>query len=123
MLRFGIPSALTSLPQTVNLRFDQMLIIAFPAGSLARLLRRRRSLERRCRAVADSRSDQSCSHMYPPRPTPSAGATWWRQQLQGGTLVATLTSVALHGGWHPSAFATRSFGAPLSRRLFPLPSC
>lgn len=35
MLRFGIPSALTSLPQTINLRFDQMLIIAFlPARSL-----------------------------------------------------------------------------------------
>jgi O-antigen/teichoic acid export membrane protein len=35
MLRFGLPSALTSLPQTINLRFDQMLIIAFlPARSL-----------------------------------------------------------------------------------------
>ena len=35
MLRFGIPSALTSLPQTINLRFDQILIIAFlPARSL-----------------------------------------------------------------------------------------
>ena len=35
MLRFGFPSALTSLPQTVNLRFDQLLIIAFlPARSL-----------------------------------------------------------------------------------------
>ncbi len=29
LLRFGIPSALTSLPQTINLRFDQLLIIAF----------------------------------------------------------------------------------------------
>jgi O-antigen/teichoic acid export membrane protein len=35
MLRFGLPSALTSLPQAVNLRFDQLLIIAFlPARSL-----------------------------------------------------------------------------------------
>jgi len=35
MLRFGLPSALTSLPQTVNLRFDQLLIIAFlPSRSL-----------------------------------------------------------------------------------------
>jgi O-antigen/teichoic acid export membrane protein len=35
MLRFGLPSALTSLPQSINLRFDQMLIIAFlPARSL-----------------------------------------------------------------------------------------
>ena len=35
MLRFGLPSAVTSLPQTVNLRFDQLLIIAFlPARSL-----------------------------------------------------------------------------------------
>ncbi len=35
MLRFGLPSALTSLPQTINLRFDQMLIIAFlPARTL-----------------------------------------------------------------------------------------
>jgi O-antigen/teichoic acid export membrane protein len=35
MLRFGLPSALTSLPQTINLRFDQLLIIAFlPAQSL-----------------------------------------------------------------------------------------
>jgi len=35
MLRFGLPSALTSLPQTINLRFDQLLIIAFlPARSL-----------------------------------------------------------------------------------------
>jgi len=35
MLRFGIPSALTSLPQTINLRFDQLLIIAFlPARTL-----------------------------------------------------------------------------------------
>lgn len=35
MLRFGAPSALTSLPQTINLRFDQILIIAFlPARSL-----------------------------------------------------------------------------------------
>ncbi len=29
LLRFGLPSALTSLPQTVNLQLDQMLIIAF----------------------------------------------------------------------------------------------
>jgi O-antigen/teichoic acid export membrane protein len=29
MLRFGLPSALTSVPQTINLRFDQLLIIAF----------------------------------------------------------------------------------------------
>ena len=28
LLRFGIPSALASLPQTINLRFDQILIIA-----------------------------------------------------------------------------------------------
>lgn len=35
MLRFGLPSALTSLPQTINIRFDQLLIIAFlPARSL-----------------------------------------------------------------------------------------
>jgi O-antigen/teichoic acid export membrane protein len=35
LLRFGIPSALASLPQTINLRFDQILIIAFlPARSL-----------------------------------------------------------------------------------------
>ena len=35
MLRFGLPSAVTSLPQTINLRFDQLLIIAFlPARSL-----------------------------------------------------------------------------------------
>ena len=35
MLRFGLPSALTSLPQTINLRLDQLLIIAFlPARSL-----------------------------------------------------------------------------------------
>jgi O-antigen/teichoic acid export membrane protein len=35
MLRFGLPSALTSLPQTINLRFDQLLIIALlPARSL-----------------------------------------------------------------------------------------
>jgi O-antigen/teichoic acid export membrane protein len=35
MVRFGLPSALTSLPQTINLRFDQLLIIAFlPSRSL-----------------------------------------------------------------------------------------
>ena len=35
MLRFGIPSAITSLPLTINLQLDQMLIIAFlPARSL-----------------------------------------------------------------------------------------
>jgi len=35
MMRFGLPSALTSLPQSINLRFDQLLIIAFlPARSL-----------------------------------------------------------------------------------------
>ena len=35
LLRFGLPSAVTSLPQTINLRFDQLLIIAFlPARSL-----------------------------------------------------------------------------------------
>ena len=35
LLRFGLPSAVTSVPQTVNLRFDQLLIIAFlPARSL-----------------------------------------------------------------------------------------
>ena len=35
LLRFGLPSALTSLPQTINLRLDQLLIIAFlPARSL-----------------------------------------------------------------------------------------
>lgn len=35
LLRFGLPSALTSLPQTVNLRFDQLLIVAFlPAREL-----------------------------------------------------------------------------------------
>jgi antigen flippase len=35
MLRFGLPSAVTSLPQTINLRFDQLLIIVFlPARSL-----------------------------------------------------------------------------------------
>jgi antigen flippase len=35
MLRFGLPSALTSLPYTINIRLDQLLIIAFlPARSL-----------------------------------------------------------------------------------------
>ena len=35
MLRFGFPSAATALPLTLNLQFDQMLIIAFlPARSL-----------------------------------------------------------------------------------------
>ena len=35
MLRFGIPSAITSIPLTINLQFDQLLIIAFlPARSL-----------------------------------------------------------------------------------------
>jgi O-antigen/teichoic acid export membrane protein len=35
MLRFGLPSTLTTIPQTINLRFDQLLIIAFlPARSL-----------------------------------------------------------------------------------------
>jgi O-antigen/teichoic acid export membrane protein len=35
MLRFGLPTALTSVPQTINLRFDQLLIIAFlPARTL-----------------------------------------------------------------------------------------
>ena len=35
MLRFGLPSAVTSVPQSVNLRLDQLLIIAFlPARSL-----------------------------------------------------------------------------------------
>ena len=35
LLRFGLPSALTSLPQTINLRLDQLLIIAFlPARTL-----------------------------------------------------------------------------------------
>lgn len=35
LLRFGLPSAVTSLPYTVNLRLDQVLIIAFlPARSL-----------------------------------------------------------------------------------------
>jgi O-antigen/teichoic acid export membrane protein len=35
MLRFGIPSAITSLPLTINLQLDQMLIVAFlPARSL-----------------------------------------------------------------------------------------
>jgi O-antigen/teichoic acid export membrane protein len=35
MLRFGLPSAVTSLPLTVNVQFDQLLIIAFlPARSL-----------------------------------------------------------------------------------------
>jgi O-antigen/teichoic acid export membrane protein len=35
MLRFGLPSVLTSIPQTVNVRFDQLLIVAFlPARSL-----------------------------------------------------------------------------------------
>ena len=35
MLRFGLPSALTSFPQTINLRFDQLMIIALlPARSL-----------------------------------------------------------------------------------------
>jgi O-antigen/teichoic acid export membrane protein len=29
MLRFGLPSAVTSIPLTINLRFDQLLIIAF----------------------------------------------------------------------------------------------
>lgn len=35
LLRYGLPSALISLPQTINLRFDQLLIVAFlPARSL-----------------------------------------------------------------------------------------
>ena len=35
MLRFGIPSAITSIPLSINVQFDQMLIIAFlPARSL-----------------------------------------------------------------------------------------
>jgi O-antigen/teichoic acid export membrane protein len=35
MLRFGLPSAVTSIPLNLNLQFDQMLIIAFlPARSL-----------------------------------------------------------------------------------------
>jgi len=29
MLRYGLPSAITSIPLTINLRFDQLLIIAF----------------------------------------------------------------------------------------------
>jgi O-antigen/teichoic acid export membrane protein len=35
MLRFGLPSAVTSIPLTINLQFDQLLIVAFlPARSL-----------------------------------------------------------------------------------------
>lgn len=35
MLRFGLPSAITSIPLTINLQFDQLLIVAFlPARSL-----------------------------------------------------------------------------------------
>ena len=35
VLRFGLPSVLTSIPQTINIRFDQLLIVAFlPARSL-----------------------------------------------------------------------------------------
>ncbi len=35
LLRFGLPSVLTTLPQTINLRLDQLLIVAFlPARSL-----------------------------------------------------------------------------------------
>jgi O-antigen/teichoic acid export membrane protein len=35
MLRFGVPSAITSIPLTINLQFDQVLIVAFlPARSL-----------------------------------------------------------------------------------------
>jgi O-antigen/teichoic acid export membrane protein len=35
LLRYGIPSAIASLPQTINLQFDQLLIVAFlPARSL-----------------------------------------------------------------------------------------
>jgi O-antigen/teichoic acid export membrane protein len=35
MLRFGLPSVLTTLPQTINIQFDQLLIVALlPARSL-----------------------------------------------------------------------------------------
>jgi O-antigen/teichoic acid export membrane protein len=35
LLRYGLPSALLSLPQTINVQFDQLLIVAFlPARSL-----------------------------------------------------------------------------------------
>jgi O-antigen/teichoic acid export membrane protein len=35
LLRYGLPSAFISLPQTINLQFDQLLIVAFlPARSL-----------------------------------------------------------------------------------------
>ncbi len=49
LLRFGLPSALTSLPQTINLRLDQLLIIAF-LPPVAGAVRGRGGVERRGRA-------------------------------------------------------------------------
>ena len=92
MLRFGLPSALTSIPQTINLQFDQLLIIAFlPARSLGLYV------------VAVSWSS-GVAPLLPPwglsffpmcrlNGTPSARGIMLATALQGGALVAVATSV------------------------------
>jgi O-antigen/teichoic acid export membrane protein len=93
LLRFGLPSALTSLPQTVNLRLDQLLIIAFlPArslglyvvavawsGAVAPLLA----------AVGSVLFPHVSAEREPMRQTHLLGTA-----LQGGALVAIATSAA-----------------------------
>src|SRR5664280_28081 len=94
MLRFGLPSTLTSIPQTINLRFDQLLIIAFlPARSLGFYV----VAVAWSGAVAPLLSAVGSVlflHVSAERDTDRQGRML-AAALQGGALVAAASSVAL----------------------------
>jgi O-antigen/teichoic acid export membrane protein len=92
MLRFGIPSAVTSIPLTINLQLDQMLIIVFlPARSLG-LYAIAVSWSGGVAPLLQALGAVLFPHVSAERDTDRQGHLL-ATALQGGALVAVATSV------------------------------
>lgn len=94
MLRFGLPSALTSLPQTINLRFDQVLIIAILPARLLGLYVVAVSWSGAVAPLLSAVGIVLFPHVSAERDTDRQGHQL-ATALQSGTLVAAATSVPL----------------------------
>jgi O-antigen/teichoic acid export membrane protein len=92
MLRFGLPSALTSLPQTINLRFDQLLIIAFLPARLLGLYVVAVAWSGAVAPLLSAVGSVLFPHVSAERDTDRQGHLL-ATALQGGALVAAATSV------------------------------
>jgi O-antigen/teichoic acid export membrane protein len=92
MLRFGIPSAVTSVPLTINLQFDQMLIIAFLPARLLGLYAIAVSWSGGVAPALQAVGTVLFPHVSAERDTGRQGQLL-ATALQGGALIAVATAV------------------------------